>query len=200
MNTLHRSYIPSEWSQGVDHLDIPYFTFSDFLTEAECDIVTGWGDLQELSDGVIMRDQNKNLVPSIRKSKISWLPVHGWDWIYDKIYSSVESTNKWAYDVRGFGELIQFTDYDSTEGDSFYTSHKDTGPGFHHRKISFVILLDDPKNFDGGDLILDNVGKLNLPSKGSAVMFPAFMHHQVTPVTSGRRRTLVSWVAGPKLK
>ena len=200
MTILHRSYIPSEWSEGVDHFDIPYFTFSNFLTEAECDIVNTWGNLQELHDGVIMREKNKNLVPSIRKSKIGWLPVNGWDWVYDKIFSSVESTNKWAYDVRGFGELIQFTDYDSSEGDSFYKSHKDTGPGFQHRKISFVVLLDDPKDFEGGELHLEGAGALRLPNKGSAVMFPSFMHHQVTPVTSGRRRTLVSWIAGPKLK
>ena len=32
--------------------------------------------------------------------------------------------------------------------------------------------------------------------KGSFIIFPSFVHHQVTPVTTGRRISLVSWYHG----
>ncbi len=199
MKNLHRSYIPEDWSLGVSHTDSPVFHFSSFLTEKECDIITHWAESKELVDGAIMSgaDVKKS---ETRKSKICWLPTAGWDWLYDRIFDSVNSTNYWGFDVHGFSELIQFTKYDSKNGPSFYKYHRDTGPGFQHRKISFVILLDDPKDFEGGEFNLELKGKVDLPKKGSAIMFPSFLLHQVDPVTSGCRNSLVAWIAGPKLK
>ena len=33
--------------------------------------------------------------------------------------------------------------------------------------------------------------------KGSVIVFPSFHRHRVTPVTSGIRHSLVTWVEGP---
>lgn len=35
-------------------------------------------------------------------------------------------------------------------------------------------------------------------TRGSGVLFPSFLAHQVTPVTRGLRRSLVAWAYGPQ--
>jgi PKHD-type hydroxylase len=37
-------------------------------------------------------------------------------------------------------------------------------------------------------------------TKGSAIFFPSFAMHRVTPVTDGVRRSLVVWMEGPRFK
>ena len=39
-----------------------------------------------------------------------------------------------------------------------------------------------------------------LNSRGNLVAFPSYVLHQVTPVTSGIRKSLVAWGAGPKFR
>ena len=36
--------------------------------------------------------------------------------------------------------------------------------------------------------------------KGTIVIFPGFIWHKVTPVTKGKRHTLVIWALGKKFK
>ena len=37
-------------------------------------------------------------------------------------------------------------------------------------------------------------------ARGTLVAFPSYVMHRVTPVTSGTRKSLVAWVAGPKFR
>jgi PKHD-type hydroxylase len=37
-------------------------------------------------------------------------------------------------------------------------------------------------------------------TKGSMLLFPSFLLHKVCPVTWGIRKTLTTWVLGPKLR
>ena len=34
--------------------------------------------------------------------------------------------------------------------------------------------------------------------KGKIILFPSFIPHCVTPITSGKRISLVNWIRGPK--
>ena len=200
MKHFFRSYIPEEWSTGVDHIQTSYFYFNNFLSEEDCEVIKDWGHNATLQKGTIMASSDQKIAKQVRTSDICWMPTDGWEWLYDKIYSSAERTNKWNYDIRGFGELIQFTKYDASEEPAFYNTHRDTGPNHQHRKISFVILLDDPEDFEGGEFNLESVGNIDLLKKGTAIMFPSFMSHQVLPVTKGIRHSLVCWISGPKLR
>lgn len=93
-------------------------------------------------------------------------------------------------------------------------------PGEHHdwhvdtlshgdrvRKLSVVLQLDPADAYVGGDVQLSRFGApsptpLALPrelrEQGSVLVFPAYLLHRVTPVTSGLRRALVAWVLGPR--
>lgn len=88
-------------------------------------------------------------------------------------------------------------------GGGHYDWHLDRGGlGIAPRKLSAVIQLSDPNEYEGGDLQLyvgsepTNIKK----QKGLVVVFPSFVLHRVTPVTGGTRRSLVAWLSGPKFR
>ena len=78
-----------------------------------------------------------------------------------------------------------------------------------HRKLSMSVQLSKPEDYEGGDLKF-NLRGLNssnedtimspppeFKQQGSVIVFPSFHRHRVTPVTSGIRHSLVTWVEGP---
>jgi PKHD-type hydroxylase len=70
-----------------------------------------------------------------------------------------------------------------------------------HRKMSLSIQLSNSNDYEGGDLIIHNGGfydHLVTRRKGTVVMFPSFIEHEVTTVTSGVRKVLVAWISGPR--
>ena len=88
-----------------------------------------------------------------------------------------------------------------------YTWHADFNPGTCSlRKLVAIIQLTDPSEYEGGDVqfgIQDKHTKewytMN-KLKGSLTLFPAFLCHNVTPVTKGKRISLVAWVTGPQFR
>lgn len=72
------------------------------------------------------------------------------------------------------------------------------------RKLSCTITLNDPNEYDGGDLRFDlgphRTDRYHtcegIRPRGSIVVFPSHVHHQVTPVTRGTRYSLVCWNVG----
>ena len=72
------------------------------------------------------------------------------------------------------------------------------------RKISMTINLSDPNNYEGGNLKFDLGPHVKerykicneIRPQGSVIVFPSFMYHCVTPVTSGTRYSLVLWCMG----
>ena len=73
------------------------------------------------------------------------------------------------------------------------------------RKISMTINLTEPDDYKGGDLKFDfgpHAGRgrfktcKEIRPRGSVIVFPSFLHHQVTPVTEGTRYSLVLWSLG----
>ena len=73
------------------------------------------------------------------------------------------------------------------------------------RKISMTLNLTDPKSYEGGNLKFDFGPHVkndrfkvcdDSRSQGSVIIFPSFMYHCVTPVTTGTRYSLVLWCLG----
>ena len=199
----HFEYIPEEWqtTEVNDLHQSPYFHFSNMFSSKQCDEVIEIGDTLEKIDSTI-EDKGK-VDNSIRQSKIAWMHSSpDTEWIYEWLYGSMHNTNFWKFDVQGFHDSIQYTTYEGSKAgkkSDFYNWHTDTGPGMNHRKVSMSVCLSDPKEYTGGDIELERGGRIKL-KKGEAVMFPSFMLHKVHPVTSGVRKSLVIWFAGPHLK
>ena len=77
------------------------------------------------------------------------------------------------------------------------------------RKLSMTINLNKPGEYEGGNLKFDFgphvTGKryhecTEIRPQGSIIIFPSFLYHQVTPVTSGTRYSLVLWTLGQPFK
>jgi PKHD-type hydroxylase len=140
-----------------------------------------------------------------RRSFISWIGANSeTEWIFRKITDVVKQNNQqcWNFDLEKI-ERLQFTHYLSSE-EGTYHSHRDpiqwTLP--HNRKLSMSLQLSDPKDYEGGDLLLHFESNPTVISKqkGMMVFFPSHTLHEVTPVTKGERFSLVAWIHGPNLR
>jgi PKHD-type hydroxylase len=140
-----------------------------------------------------------------RKSFVSWISINeSTSWIFEKITSVVKEHNQKFYNFDlTMIERLQFTYY-SSEEEGMYKQHVDplewSNP--HNRKLSLVLQLSDPSEYEGGELKL-HLG--NTPTSiekrlGLMVSFPSYTLHEVTPVTKGERYSLVVWVHGPAFK
>src|SRR3990172_4466618 len=68
--------------------------------------------------------------------------------------------------------------------------------GLYRTDIAITIFLNDPGDYDGGELVIHTAfgeNKMKLPA-GDAVMYPASSRHRVAEVTRGERLVAVTWV------
>ena len=70
------------------------------------------------------------------------------------------------------------------------------------RKLTLVVQLSDPSEYEGGNLeVLTNGSPMRVrKQRGLLAAFPAWTLHQVTPVSQGNRQSLVAWISGPDFK
>lgn len=140
-----------------------------------------------------------------RQSEICWLPLReDTKFIWDKIADVVMKLNNqfFHFDLDGFYEQIQLSIYDEKEN-GHYGWHTDAGAYGIPRKLSFSMLLTDPKEFEGGEFQIMTTTEVPITmnqSRGRAWVFPSNYLHRVTPVTKGTRKSLVIWAGGPAFK
>ena len=134
-----------------------------------------------------------------RVTTISWIPFKEMGHMYEDLNTFIQKANENHF---GFGDIrvtenAQFTEY--PEG-GFYDWHMDCDVNMGHeppvRKISMTLLLNDPSEFEGGDLELMAPGKFANLKQGHAICFASFLNHRVNPVTKGMRQSLVVWFGG----
>ena len=140
----------------------------------------------------------------IRKTKVSWIGnTPDTSWLYERMADVASKLNAQFYnfDLYGFLEDMQFTIYEETE--SHYAWHIDMGDNSKApRKLSMVLQLSDPSEYEGGELQVRTKAEPETVNKqkGLITVFPAYTLHRVTPITKGSRYSLVVWACGPALK
>lgn len=137
---------------------------------------------------------------SIRKSSAVFIaPSKSTNWVFERLSKAVREINDTVYgfDVSQFREGFQFTRYEVGE---FYGPHFDIGPGkLTERKLSLTVQLSAPDEYTGGELVI--YPEFVAPKdQGTMTVFPSFMCHDVRPVKTGVRYSLVSWLAGPPFR
>jgi PKHD-type hydroxylase len=77
------------------------------------------------------------------------------------------------------------------------------------RKLSLTLNLNKPGEYEGGNLMFDFGNHTTserfhqcteIRPQGSIIVFPSFLDHCVTPITSGTRYSLVLWSLGEPFK
>lgn len=160
-----------------------------------------------------------------RNSSNAWIPSGHWLPGFLWHYVSLANRSNFLYDIDCIDmNSIQYTQY--TEG-QFYKWHTDhgllnmykpetedtTGEQYisdkinteyeNVRKLSIVMQLSDPSDYEGGNLqLLDENGRNYFAprKRGTMIVFDSRTQHRVLKVTKGVRKSLVGWVVGPRWK
>ena len=190
----------------MDALDAPagwLVGWSNAFTPKELDVIEAYGDsLEPMKAEIAGRKDNTD---HLRITRVGWMDrVPQIEWLYARIEEAVLELNNrlYQYDLYGLVENFQYTVYHGSEG-GHYGWHVDTGRmNREPRKISLTLQLSEPSAYEGGDLVLEaGSGPYRaIKARGALVAFPSYVMHRVTPVTSGTRKSLVAWVAGPKFR
>jgi PKHD-type hydroxylase len=177
-----------------------YYYFANAFTETELSLIKKLGDNATKERAGVT---DKGVFTDYRISEIGWIaPDDDSNWLYEKIGDFVMEANDamWGFDVSGYHDQFQHTTYYG--GGGHYDWHTDCGPNMANRKVSVVCQLSKPEDYTGGDLNINGgAGILTAPRDyNTVIIFPSFVLHRVTPVLTGTRKSLVTWLAGPPLR
>lgn len=138
----------------------------------------------------------------VRRTDVIWQePTQPLGCIAKCYIEMANQSAEWGYSL-GSQEQTQLGRYKSTD-EGHYDWHMDSSPPQNgiQRKLSCVILLNDPSEFEGGVLQFKGMEDRNvLDKQGSIIVFPSFIEHKVTPVTKGVRYSAVTWASGPSFR
>lgn len=173
----------------------------NFLSLEECHKVINESHFSQTNQATIgfKEEVNKSirdtLVKHISSSKEN-------EWLLKRLAENISYANNlfYKFDLTVLNE-VQLLEYGIG---GFYKWHSDiklkgNGDGTS-RKLSFVVFLTNPNEYEGGNLIINTSKNEIKMEQGSMIIFPSFIVHKVEPVTKGKRHTLVGWVHGPMFR
>jgi len=191
------------------YLKYKYWFFKKAIPIKTCQKILKAGHKKIIKEATTFKGLNKTR----RDCKIAWINEQ---WIYEIINPFVHMANKeagWNFQW-DWNESSQFTVY---EKGHYYGWHIDQVvlPLDHPnknikgktRKLSLTLQLTDKTKYEGGDFQFkwiqnDKKDLLNIITVddakdiGTIIVFPSFIHHQVLPITKGKRESLVNWSIG----
>jgi PKHD-type hydroxylase len=206
-------------------IQIPYWVYTAVLSDLEIKKLLDHHDSQEKIKGIHYSDGSGG--NSIRDSLITFLPSQNYANIFAPYANNANSAAQWGWNIT-LMESLQISTYESGQ---YYDWHVDgfvdtasarkivasksvTGtdqavdPSLAGtiRKLSLVVQLSDPSEYDGGDFMIQcpahdreaiDLSVDKFKPKGSIIVFPSFVRHKVTPVTRGKRHSMTTWFGGP---
>ena len=215
--TTHEGYLFTGTSEKTWYWHVPSLLCSEQIQRV-IEICTE----ETLSPGLVT---SEGIITDFRKSLVT---MNGYEELYEMVRGPMQEVNSlsgWNFDITAIEE-VQYTVYNGANNDQ-YSWHLDSMENDHLidkgsdniqngtiRKISCSIPLDSSEDYDGGNFEFmvgiptaeslglefrtSHISPPKFREKGSAIFFPSFTFHQVTPVTKGTRRSLVVWFRGPK--
>jgi len=144
-----------------------------------------------------VRDSKK-----VRQSTISWIDFNKMQPMYDDLSYLIQKINRnhFGFSNIQITERAQIAEYSKGQ---FYHWHTDSSIDMNTeppvRKLSMTLLLNDPSEFEGGNLEIAEK-KMSHMKQGHAAIFASFLQHRVTPITKGVRKSLVVWFSGEPFK
>lgn len=176
----------------------PFAWWEGAFTDQELDLLQQKAK-EAAQEAQVGTGQGGKVDTNIRRSELNWLYKNEeTSWVFSKLSHVVSILNAdfFGFELTGFGEAIQLTNYHENKL-GMYGWHQDFGKGVS-RKLSVVMQLSDPSEYEGGNLeILTSASPIVMKKqRGLITVFPSWALHQVTPVTKGTRQSLVAWVSG----
>ena len=169
------------------------------------DAIVKFGLESDLTQGQILKDDKPIVKNNFRTSEIIFIDDNN---VINTLYGLVQKANNngFGFNISGL-ETPQFALY-SSKVKGHYDWHIDTdwvNDMMFHRKLTIVVQLSDPQDYEGGVFEIENSGAtkkqlFHMKKKGAVIVFPSFLNHRVTPVTKGTRLSLTGWAIGAKFR
>jgi PKHD-type hydroxylase len=181
--------------------------WQDFLSADDLNTILALPSWHNTHHAQVGGSEKGRVNTEMRRTNVAWMDVNEKTLpIWRSISNTVAEVNRhyFHFDLNGFYEPAQLGLYTEHE-QGHYDWHTDASMCDNKapRKLSMVLSLSDPSEFEGGELQVkisnDEIKTLEL-AKGRAWFFPSWVLHRVTPVTKGVRRSLVLWIGGPPFK
>lgn len=194
--------LSSALSSGPGRAPAPlWVSYADAFSDDECALLIGLMSQKGDKAAGLVDGQSHS---AIRQTAIHWLAeTPETEWVYNRLLGLITQANRdvFGFALDGFDEDAQIACY---QDGGFYDWHIDRGgKGLgRRRKLTVSVQLSTPQAYQDGALELNPNGHIiEAPrTRGTAVVFPAYMLHRVAPVTEGRRHSLVIWTHGPDFK
>jgi PKHD-type hydroxylase len=176
------------------------------FSDAELDALVRLGDSLALENAEL--SVGGQGYENIRRTLVAWVERKPeTDALYRRMEEAVLALNAryFRFDLSGLADF-QYALYGGLEGGHF-DWHKDYGrdpadPAREPRKLTLSLQLSDPSDYQGCELQVRAGNQIDVAPKarGTLVAFPANVLHQVTPILSGVRKSLVIWAVGPEFR
>lgn len=193
-------------------LKTPWAVLPDLLSQETCGTLEERGDREEIHDArrfTGLRDEDTAVR---RAGGVAWFQSQE---LVETVADALRRINAkagWGFEL-GPIEPLQFSVYGEDDHFDWHSDMHDApyGPEWGPmeglvRKLTFSIQLRPADAYEGGRFQIeygppddpDRVRTIEgLEEAGSMLVFPSFLYHRVTPITSGVRKALVGWVLGP---
>lgn len=176
-----------------------YWFLENAVPDYACEkLIQGYekGDIVQAEIGA---GEHANVNTEIRKTGVINLPTEKGIGATLAGIGLQANADLWNFDVTHC-EQCDFLSYDK---EGHYVSHIDTfliKNSKNYRKLTSILILNN--DFEGGKLYIQCGNEKIYPPQtpGTVIVFPSFLLHGVEPVTSGKRRSIVSWLVGPWFK
>ena len=193
--------------EKCDTFNLPYVTIDNHFTNEDLDKIISYCETKGLTDAKIGGQDFGIVNKQIRNTKLGIIQADNEnDWIFKKLNSGITKLNDqhYKYDLLGF-EYFTYLEYEPNGHYVFHIDYhlhenvhkKDPLP----RKLSVSLILNDETEYTGGNLefFVGSTITVKQP-KGRLIGFPSWMVHRVSPVKSGKRKALVVWILGSRVK
>lgn len=173
------------------------------LSSDECDTIVARAEAYPVNAATVGFQDTTRSDEQYRASQIRWLDAYREAEIVSRIMSLVHSSNRTNFGVDIVAPFdIQFTEYHAVNN-GHYDWHQDVwleSDRPYDRKLSVVVQLTDPKDYTGGEFEFFGLASpgAKFAPRGSVLIFPSWLQHCVRSVRGGVRRSLVTWVEGPR--
>jgi PKHD-type hydroxylase len=182
--------------------------FKSYFDKNTCNEILEKAKLIETQDAVLGLNNDPQVNFEYRRSKVRFLNSD--DWRFKDLFTDLWKTAIMANrDFFNFHitklDFVQLAEYDASyQGE--YKEHHDVfwlnNDPDYHRKMTAVIQLSDPNDYEGGDLVVTETvtppGPTEFRDQGTIIFFPSFLRHKATPVIRGTRYSIAAWFEGPK--
>lgn len=122
------------------------------------------------------------------------------EWLFARLAEFLGTDVSYGFDLREIESPLKLQRYEVGDHHGWHVDL--AGPGCRERKLGITVQLSDGDTYEGGELhIYDPPQHAAAPrERGCAIAFPAYVPHEVAPVTRGVRYALTAWVLGPPFR